>query len=578
LPLLPFSSTCSESFRQCVLSYCEPKKQTSRNHQALVIGNRENMAGRSGLFMLGADHSVYRQIAAGDIEVDCYRGRQMLHVAPEVLETLACAAFTDVSFFFRRQHLQQMAAILKADDASENDRYVASTLLRNAVVAAAGQLPSCQDTGTATVIAQRGERVLTGVDDALYLSRGIGRAYGENNLRYSQLAPLDMFTEVNTGTNLPAQIEISAVDGCQYQFLFVAKGAGSANKTALYQETKALLQPRVLDQFLRDKLRAIGVAACPPYHLVVVIGGTSPELTLKTVKLATTGQLDSLPTQGSGDGMAFRDCALEARIVEMTRAFGLGAQFGGRYFALDARVIRLPRHGGSCPVGIGLSCSADRNIKGKITAEGVFLEELERHPECFLEQIVELDQIQPVAIDLEQPLDAVRRQLSGCVPGTRLSLSGTLIVARDIAHARFQQRLESGAGLPEYLYRYPVYYAGPAKTPPGMVCGSFGPTTAQRMDGYVAGFMQHGASLIMLAKGNRAAAVTAACQKFGGFYLGTIGGAAALVAKENITAAEVIDYPELGMEAVYRIRVHDFPAFVIADAEGGNLYDQLARG
>ena len=527
------------------------------------------------LFPLGRDATRYRKLPGDFVQVRREGTRSVLHVAPAALTRLAETAFHDAAFYFRTRHLEQLAAILTDRRASDNDRFVARTLLRNAVVAARGVLPSCQDTGTATIIAHKGENVCTGVDDTRYLSRGVAATYTRHNLRYSQLAPCGMLDEQNTDNNLPAQIEIEAVPGRAYDFLFVAKGGGSANKTTLYQETKALLgSEKQLLAFLEEKIRAIGVAACPPYHLAIVIGGTSPELTLRTVKLASTGYLDGLVTRPTGAPQAYRDLAWEEKILSLTRRIGLGAQFGGRYFALDVRVIRLPRHAASLPIGIGVSCNAHRNIRGKITRQGVFLEKLDTRPARFVKDAGAAGAAPGVAINLDQPISRIVAALAKHPVGTRLSLSGTLLVARDIAHIRLKQLLDRGQPLPEYFCQHPIYYAGPAKTPRGLPSGSFGPTTAQRMDDYVAAFLQHGASRVMLAKGNRRPVVAAACRKYNGFYLGTIGGAAALVAAENILESEVLAFPELGMEAIRRIRVQNLPAFIIGDNRGQTLYDR----
>ena len=525
------------------------------------------------MFDYGHDTTRYRQLGSGLVSVERCGGEEFLVVKPEALTLLAREAFREVSFFFRQAHLDQVAAILDDPEASANDKFVAARLLENAVVAAAGQLPSCQDTGTANILAWKGHRVCTDGGDAKALAQGVFETYRDHHLRYSQIAPLTMYDEANTGTNLPAQIDISAdAVGPEYEFLFVAKGGGSSNKTFLYQESKALLTPEALGKFIREKLRSLGVAACPPYHIALVVGGTSPELCLKTVKLASAKYLDHLPTAGTADGTAFRDLALEQEVLEMTRQLGLGAQFGGRHFALDVRVVRLPRHAGSCPVGLGVSCTADRNLRGRITRDGVFLEELDHHPERFLPKIQACPAAAAVAIDLDRPLGEVRAALAKLPVGTLVSLSGTLIVARDIAHARLNAMLEAGTPLPDYVKNHPIYYAGPSKTPPGKASGSFGPTTAQRMDLYLERFMQHGASLVTLAKGNRAPSVTESCRKHGGFYLGTIGGAAALVAEKNIPRSEVVDFPELGMEAVRAIRVEQMPAFLICDDKGNCLY------
>jgi len=524
------------------------------------------------LFPMKRETVKYRKIRDG-VRTMKSGGRTFLRVEPAALTLLAEEAFTDVAFFFRTRHLENLAAILGDPAASENDRFVAGALLRNAAISAEGELPTCQDTGTATVVAYKGEAVLTGADDTRYLARGVFKAYARNNLRYSQVAPLGMLDEENTGTNLPPQVDIYSRPGSEYRFLFVAKGGGSSNKTSLYQENKSLLQSeQSLAGFLGEKIKAIGVAACPPYRLAVVIGGTSPEMTLKTVKLASAGYLDDLTTVPTGKGSAYRDLDWEARVLELARANGLGAQFTGKYFALETRVIRAPRHAGSLPVGIGVSCNADRNIKGKITRAGVFLEKLDRNPGRFLARLEKLDFGPGIPIDLDRPIEAIIADLSQYSVGTRLVLNGTLIVARDIAHARLKKMLDEGRPLPAYFRAHPVYYAGPAKTPRGLPSGSFGPTTAQRMDGYIADFMKAGASRVTLAKGNRAEAVIEACRLSNGFYLGTIGGAAALMAKEHILESEVVDFADLGMEAVRRIRVRDLPAFIIYDNKGNSLY------
>jgi fumarate hydratase class I len=473
----------------------------------------------------------------------------------------------------RPAHLQQVAAILADAGASTNDRYVALTLLKNAEIAAQGILPFCQDTGTAIIMGKKGQQVWTGANDAEWLSQGVYECYTKENLRYSQTAPLDMWNEVNTGTNLPAQIDLYATEGAKYEFLFVAKGGGSANKTFLFQETKALLNPRSLEKFIIDKMGYLGTAACPPYHLTFVIGGTSAETCLKTVKLASTKYLDTLPTSGNEHGRAFRDLELEQKVLTLAQQTGIGAQFGGKYFALDVRIVRLPRHGASCPVGLGVSCSADRNIKGKITKDGIFLEQLETDPGRFVpeaERAFKLDDA--VRINLNQPMPAILAELARHPVTTRVLLNGPMIVARDIAHAKLKERVDAGQGLPDYLKHHPVYYAGPAKTPKGYASGSFGPTTAGRMDSYVDLFQSLGGSMVMLAKGNRSAQVTQACRKHGGFYLGSIGGPAAILAKENITKVEVLEYPELGMEAVWKIEVQDFPAFILVDDKGNDFF------
>ncbi len=508
--------------------------------------------------------------------VDGPGGRTFLEVDDEAIRLLTATAMRDISHLLRTSHLEQVAAILDDPEASANDRFVATELLHNANIAAGGVLPSCQDTGTAIVSAKKGQQVLTAGDDRAAISRGVYDTFLTSNLRYSQLAPLDMFDERNTGTNLPAQIEIEAVPGDAYKFLFMAKGGGSANKSYLFQETRALLNPERLSAFLDEKLRTLGTAACPPYHLAVVIGGTSAEFNLKVAKYASAHYLDHLPTAGSPAGHAFRDLEWEERILELTREFGIGAQFGGRYFCHDVRVVRLPRHGASNPVGIAVSCSADRQALGKITADGVFLEQLEEDPARFLPEVTE-DELPGgvVAIDLDQPMDAIRAELSRHPVKTRLSLTGTLVVARDIAHARVAELLDVGEPIPDWLRDHPVYYAGPAKTPEGYASGSFGPTTAGRMDAYVDRFQAAGGSLVMLAKGNRSRQVTEACARHGGFYLGSIGGPAARLALDSIRNVEVLEYPELGMEAVWRIEVEDFPAFIVVDDKGNDFFDEV---
>jgi len=524
-------------------------------------------------FPLGADDTAYRLLTADGLSTATFAGQEILQIEPGALTDLARQAMRDCSFLLRAKHLQQVAGILDDPRASANDRYVALTMLRNAEVSAEGILPFCQDTGTATVIAKKGQQVWTGANDAEYLSRGIYQTYTEENLRYSQTVPLDMYTEVNSGTNLPAQIDLYATMGAAYEFLFVAKGGGSANKTFLYQETKALLNPTSLEAFIVDKMKYLGTAACPPYHLAVVIGGTSAEACLKTVKLASTKYLDHLPTRGNELGQAFRDVELEARILRAAEACGIGAQFGGRYFALDVRIIRLPRHGASCPVGIGVSCSADRNIKARIDRTGIWLEQLETNPGRFIpagQRMVSAENI--VKLDLNRPMPELLAELTRYPVTTRLSLTGTIVVARDIAHAKLKERVDAGQGLPDYFRRHPIYYAGPAKTPRGLPSGSFGPTTAGRMDGYVDLFQSLGGSLVMIAKGNRSRQVTEACQRHGGFYLGSIGGPAAILAKENIRKVEVLEYPELGMEAVWKIEVEDFPAFILVDDKGNDFF------
>jgi fumarate hydratase class I len=524
------------------------------------------------------DTTSYRLLTKDYVSVTNFEGEEILKVDPAALTLLASVAIRDVSFLLRTAHLEKVAAILKDPKASDNDRYVALAMLRNADTAAKGILPFCQDTGTATILAKKGQRVWTGVKDEEHLAKGVYKTYTEENLRYSQTAPLNMYEEVDTGTNLPAQIDIMATDGMEYQFLFVTKGGGSANKTMLYQESKALLNPASLEKFLTEKMKTLGTAGCPPYHLAFVIGATSAEACLKTVKLATTGYLDHLPTSGNAHGRAFRDVELENRMLEQAYKSGYGAQFGGKYFALDVRIIRLPRHGASCPVGMGVSCSADRNAKGKITREGVWLEELEREPGRLIpEEYRGKIASKVVHVNLNRPMKEILAQLTKYPVTTQLSLTGTMIVARDIAHAKLKERLDRGEGLPQYMKDHPVYYAGPAKTPEGMPSGSFGPTTAGRMDSYVDLFQSHGGAMITLAKGNRSQQVTDACKKYGGFYLGSIGGPAAILAKENIKKAGVLEYPELGMEAIWKIEVEDFPAFILVDDKGNDFFKQILQ-
>jgi fumarate hydratase class I len=528
------------------------------------------------MFPLGPDEAPYRLLSSDHVGTTTINGKTVLTVEPEALTLLADQAMRDTSHLLRPAHLGQLRKILDDPEASDNDRFVALELLKNANIAAGGVLPMCQDTGTAIVVAKKGEAVWTGGNDEAALSEGIEKAYAETNLRYSQMAPVDMFTEVNTGTNLPAQIDIYANPGDAYKFLFMAKGGGSANKTFLYQETKALLNPDSLRRFLNEKLRSIGTAACPPYHLALVIGGTSAELTLKTVKLASAHYLDGLPTAGNEHGQAFRDIEMEEAIYTMSRELGIGAQFGGKYFCHDVRVIRLPRHGASCPVGLGVSCSADRQVQGKITAEGIFLEQLEANPAQYLPEVT-VDDLggEVIEIDLNKPMDEVRATLSAYPVRTRLSLSGSLVVARDIAHAKLKERLDAGDGLPQYFRDHGVYYAGPAKTPAGFASGSFGPTTAGRMDGYVDQFQAAGGSMVMLAKGNRSRQVTDACRKHGGFYLGSIGGPAARLAQDCIKKVEVVEYEELGMEAIWRIEIENFPAFIVVDDKGNDFFAEF---
>ncbi len=526
-------------------------------------------------FPLGPDTTEYECLTTDHVSLSEFEGQPVLKVAPEALALLANEAMKAINFTLRPSHLAQVAAILEDPEASENDRMVALMLLKNAEIAAKGILPACQDTGTATVVGRKGQQVWTGCDDAEWLSKGIHKTYQEENLRYSQTAPLTMYEEVNTKTNLPAQIDLYANEGNAYKFLFVSKGGGSANKTFLYQETKALLNPKRLKEFAIEKMRSLGTAACPPYHLALVIGGTSAETCLKTVKMASTRYYDALPTSGNTQGQAFRDLELEKELLEAARQIGIGAQFGGKYFALDVRVIRLPRHGASCPVGIGVSCSADRQAKAKITKDGIFLEKLEKNPGRFIPEKYRDWKFKGVEIDLDQGMEQTLATLRKYPVTTAVSLSGTIIVARDIAHAKLKERLDESGELPDYLKDYPVYYAGPAKTPAGYPSGSFGPTTAGRMDGYVDLFQSHRASLVMLAKGNRSQQVTDACKKHGGFYLGSAGGPAALLAKEHIKSQEVVEYPELGMEAVWKIRVENFPAFILVDDKGNDFFKKI---
>jgi fumarate hydratase class I len=525
-------------------------------------------------FLLGKESTPYRLLTKEFVSENDFEGKRVLKVRSEGLTLLAENAFRDVAHLLRTSHLELLAGILKDPEASQNDRYVALEMLKNAVISAEGVLPMCQDTGTAIVIGKKGQQVWTGISDEEALSKGIFNAYTKDFLRYSQNAPLSMYEEKNTGCNLPAQIDLFATEGETYEFLFIAKGGGSANKTFLFQETKAVLNPETLTAFMASKMKTLGTAACPPYHLAFVVGGTSAETNLKTVKLATAGYLDALPDKGNEGGQAFRDKDLEEKVLKMSQTLGIGAQFGGKYFCLDVRVIRLPRHGASCPIGLGVSCSADRNIKGKITRDGIFLEALDTNPSRFLPEPT-WSQDKAVVLDLNQPMDQIRATLSQYPVSTRLVLNGNLIVARDIAHAKLKERLDRGEDLPKYFKDHIVYYAGPAKTPPGYACGSFGPTTAGRMDPYVPVFQARGASMVMLAKGNRSAVVKEACKKYGGFYLGSIGGPAARLAKECITRMEVLEYPELGMEAIYRISVKDFPAFIITDDKGNDFFERL---
>jgi fumarate hydratase class I len=528
------------------------------------------------VFELGEDETPYRKLTDQYVSTTELEGRTILRVEPEALTELAAAAIRDVSHLFRPGHLAQLRKILEDPEASDNDRFVARQLLENANVSSGMVLPSCQDTGTAIVIGKKGQQVWTGANDEEALVRGIQRTYATTNLRYSQMAPLTMYDEKNTGSNLPSQIELYATEGDAYKFLFITKGGGSANKTYLFQETRAVLNPESLLRFLDEKIRTLGTAACPPYHLGIVIGGTSAEFTLKTVKLATCRYLDSLPTEGNVAGRAFRDVHLEEQVLKLTQDMGIGAQFGGKYFCHDVRVIRLPRHGASCPIGIGVSCSADRQILGKITADGVFLEELEHNPARYLPEVTHAELGgEVVEIDLDRPMDEIRAQLSQHPIKTRLSLTGTIIVARDIAHARLKEQLDRGEDLPQYFKDHIIYYAGPAKTPEGYASGSFGPTTAGRMDSYVDLFMQHGGSFITLAKGNRSKQVTDACEQHGGFYLGSIGGPAAILAQDNIKKVEVVDFEDLGMEAIWKIEVENFPAFIVVDDKGNDFFQNV---
>ncbi len=525
-------------------------------------------------FPVKKDTTEYRLLTKAYVSTIEVEGRKILKVAPEGLTLLAREGFADVSFFLRSAHLEKLSNILKDPEASDNDIFVAHTMLLNQVVAAEGELPTCQDTGTAIVIGKKGENVWTGADDAEYLSKGIYETYHDRNLRYSQVVPFTMTEEKNTGTNLPAQIDLYTTEGNSYEFLLMTKGGGSGNKTYLYQQTKSLLNEESLTKFIKEKIKDLGTSACPPYHLAIVIGGTSAEATLATVKKASAGYLDHLPTHGNEGGQAFRDLEWEEKVLKICQESGIGAQFGGKYFVHDVRVIRLPRHAASCPVGIGVSCSADRNIKAKINEEGIFLEVLERNPEKFLPK--EAPHMQPsVDIDLDRPMEEVLKELSKYPVKTRLNLKGTLIVARDIAHAQIKKMIDEGQPMPDYFKKHPVYYAGPAKTPKGMASGSFGPTTAGRMDAYVDLFQEMGGSLIMLAKGNRSQAVTDACKKHGGFYLGSIGGPAAILAKNSIKSVEVVDFEELGMEAVRKIYVEDFPAFIIVDDKGNDFFADM---
>lgn len=530
------------------------------------------------MFPLGPDTTEYYKLTSDYVKVENWGGHEFLVIDPEALTVLARQATHDNAFMLRREHNQMVAKILTDPEASENDKYVALTMLRNAEVAAKGQLPVCQDTGTAIIHGEKGQYVFTGCDDAEKLSRGVYDTYTTDNLRYSQNAPLNMYDEVNTGCNLPAQIDIHAGEDDEYHFLFVAKGGGSANKTYLYQETKALINPKTLLPFLVEKMKTLGTAACPPYHIAFVIGGTSAEKNLETVKKASVKYYDNLPTEGNEFGQAFRDIELEKELKKCSEEIGLGAQFGGKYFAHDIRVIRLPRHGASCPVGLGVSCSADRNVKAKINREGLWIEKLDANPgELIPESMSNAGEGEVVKIDLDRPMPEILKELTKYPVSTRLSLNGTIIVGRDIAHAKIKERLDRGEEMPQYLKDHPIYYAGPAKTPEGMPSGSFGPTTAGRMDPYVDQFQAAGGSMVMIAKGNRSKQVTDACKKHGGFYLGSIGGPAAILAQNSIKSVELLEYPELGMEAIWKIRVEDFPAFILVDDKGNDFFTQIAE-
>ena len=528
------------------------------------------------LFQYGKDKTNYRQLDIGPIKKTKINGKNILHISSDIIENLSKIAFYEISHFLRENHLKQIAKIFEDPDASENDKYVALTLLKNANTAAGGVLPMCQDTGTAIVVAKKGSLIWTDFDDEEYLSKGIYRAFKENNLRYSQLAPLSMFEEVNTKTNLPAQIDIYSSNNNEYSFLFVAKGGGSANKTFLYQATPSVIRTKQILDFLKPLIKNIGTAACPPYHLGIVIGGTSAELNMKTLKLATCKYLDELPSKGNNSGRAFRDKDMEREVLNMTRNYGIGAQFGGKYFCHDIRVIRLPRHGASLPISIGVSCGADRQVKAKINENGVFIEKLEKNPSKYFPKVADSKLSKnSVHIDLNQPMEKICKILSQYEVKTRVILTGTLIVARDMAHGKIKEKLDSGLEMPDYFKNHPIYYAGPAKTPHGMVTGSFGPTTAGRMDSYVKTFQEKGGSKVMLAKGNRSKQVTNSCKNNGGFYLGSIGGPGAELAQNNITKVECLEYPELGMEAIWKIEVKEFPAFIVIDDKGNDFFDSF---
>jgi fumarate hydratase class I len=527
-------------------------------------------------FPMGKDKTEFYLLTKDHVSVTQFEGNEILKIEAEGLTKMANTAMRDLSFLLRPAHQEQVASILSDPDASENDKFVALTLLRNAEVSAKGILPFCQDTGTAIIMGKKGQQVFTAGCDEEALSLGVYKTYTEENLRYSQNAPLDMYKEVNTGSNLPAQIDIYATQGLEYKFLLMAKGGGSANKTYLYQETKALLNPDSLVKFMVEKMKSLGTAACPPYHIAFAIGGTSAEACLKTVKLASTKYYDNLPTSGNEGGQAFRDIELEKTVLLAAQDLGLGAQFGGKYFAHDIRIIRLPRHGASCPVGMGVSCSADRNIKAKINKDGIWIEKMEDNPGRLIPEALRTEgEGNAVKIDLNRPMSEILAELSKYPVATRLSLEGTIIVGRDIAHAKLKERIDAGQGLPEYLKNHPIYYAGPAKTPEGMPSGSFGPTTAGRMDSYVDLLQSHGGSMIMIAKGNRTKQVTDACHKWGGFYLGSIGGPAAILAQNNIKKVECLEYPELGMEAIWKIEVTNFPAFILVDDKGNDFFEQI---
>ncbi len=527
-------------------------------------------------FPLGKDETEYYLLTKDHVSISEFEGKEILKIEAEALTKMANAAMRDCSFLLRPAHQKQVTSVLSDPKASENDKYVALTMLRNAEIASKGVLPFCQDTGTAIISGKKGQQVWTDGNDEEALSHGIYKTYTEENLRYSQTVALDMYDEINSGCNLPAQIDLYATKGNEYKFLFIAKGGGSANKTYLFQETKALLNPKSLEAFLVEKMKTLGTAACPPYHIAFVIGGTSAEANLKTVKLASTKYYDTLPTKGNEGGQAFRDIELEKIILKAAQECGLGAQFGGKYFAYDVRIVRLPRHGASCPVGMGVSCSADRNIKAKINKDGVWIEKLEDNPGKYIpEKLRNQGEGDAIKINLNRPMKEILTELTKYPVATRLSLSGTIVVGRDIAHAKLNERLDNGEGMPQYLKDHPIYYAGPAKTPKGMPSGSFGPTTAGRMDSYVDRFQENGGSMIMIAKGNRSNQVTDACKKFGGFYLGSIGGPAAILAQNNIKKVEVLEYPELGMEAIWKIEVVDFPAFILVDDKGNDFFKQL---